>query len=144
MRRGLRDVQFISIACMVILMNITGVRLNCTCDKAMQVTENTLHRHGFEVTRNFDLCDALQSLGMSYPCTHHQSGQCSCNYVVLSVYAPAESTDIFQHAHQILLRGHRDSTWLSLPSLGITEFSATETGVDMRLVRALADALYEL
>ena len=116
-----------------------GFQLQCTCDRAVRMTEHALKHHGFEVTRSFDLCNALASLGVTYPCTHHQTGECTCNYIVLSVYVPAEP----QRSRRILLHGHRGSTWLSLPAPAVDRRQAEESGVDPRLVHALADVLAE-
>ncbi|MBW7886377.1 MAG: hypothetical protein H3C34_27875 [Caldilineaceae bacterium] len=118
---------------------MVGLQLNCPFDRAIAATESVLARHGFEVTYTFDLCQALHALGMSCSCPHHGAEECTCNYVVLAVHAPGEP----QRSQRILLHGHGDSTWLSLPAPVSDQGQPPEPGVDPRLVRALAVVLGE-
>lgn len=122
---------------------MVGLQLNCTLDRAVAVTESVLARHGFKVTHTFDLCEALHSLGMPCSCPHQRSGECTCNYVVLSVYAPVGPEKPLRRSHQILLQGCGDGTWLSLPTPARDQGQVPELGIDPRLVRALADVLDE-
>jgi hypothetical protein len=62
---------------------------------------------------------------------------------VLSVYAVVGAEEPLWRSHQILLQGHGDATWLSLPTPASDRGQVPKIGVDPRLVRALADVLHE-
>ncbi len=64
------------------------VLFNCDGETAAQVAVQALERRGFRVVRSFDLRSAL-STHTDCDCPHHGTDQCTCQFVVLLVYAQA-------------------------------------------------------
>lgn len=64
------------------------VLFNCDGETAAQVAVQALERRGFRAVRSFDLRSAL-STHTDCDCPHHGTDQCTCQFVVLLVYAQA-------------------------------------------------------
>ena len=82
---------------------------------------------------------------MPYPCPNHSTEECTCNYVVLSVYHAAEMGQPVPPPNQIVIHSYQGNTWLSLSALDSPlEGSSQDLEVDPRLLRALAEVLNEV
>lgn len=118
------------------------VRLKCSCEEAVRLTTSALESQGLKVACSFNLRDALNAGGMSYP--HHGTEESLYDYVVLSVCQAAEEDRPVLPPNQIVIHGYRDNTWLSLPALDSARGRSQGLEIDPRLLRALAEVLGEI
>jgi hypothetical protein len=123
------------------LMSDFELELKHSCEETVRRITGALERHGLRVVRSFDLRSALKAEGVPYECPRHGTQGCTCNYVVLSVYLPADGPACLPN--QIVIRDHDGSSRLSLPLLPGAWGQAEEPVADPRLLRALAEVFDE-
>ena len=83
--------------------------LNCSCDDALQWTNQNLTQNGLRVLQTFDLHNARHALE-DCPCPHHGTSDCDCQMVVLLVYGEASEPAT------LVMHGYEGQTWFSLVS----------------------------
>jgi len=76
-------------------------------EEAIAQAGQLLSSAGLRVMRSFDLRSA-RTLHGDYPCPHHETERCDCQFMVLLVYGPASPPAT------LLLHSYDGQTWISL------------------------------
>ncbi len=115
--------------------------LRLDAEAAVQLATHVLEQHQLRVVRNFDLRSALQSQDMPCTCPHHETADCTCNYVVLLAYHVAAPGRRPQPAGEIVIHSHDGTTWLSVPAANDGRRVRIDRQADRRLLRVVAEVM---
>ena len=85
----------------------SSILFNADGETAVQIVTTTLTRQGYQVIRSFDLRSALAAQP-DYVCPCHRTTPCTCQFVVLLVYADAIGPAV------IIVHGHDTEASLRL------------------------------
>jgi hypothetical protein len=83
------------------------LKLDQSCDNAVNWVVDRFSQEGLTVIRTFDLQAARQAQFI-YPCPHHGTELCDCQMVVLLIYG--ENRDPVT----LIAHGYNNQTWFSL------------------------------
>jgi hypothetical protein len=101
-----------------------------------------LEKSNMTVVQSFALSGARATGSASCPCPHHDSTNCTCDYVVLSVYHQSDSRSPSASA-QLVVHTYKGDTWITLVASTEGPDVSSDSGVDVQLLRAVASVLMQ-
>ncbi len=89
------------------MMTSPFLTINCSCDEALQWSQQQLSQAGWHLVQTFDL-QAARAASHTCACPNHGTDACDCQMVVMLVYGTA------LEPATLILHGSDGQTWLSL------------------------------
>ena len=107
--------------------NVQLVTIQVDCEEATTQATQLLSSAGLQVVRSFDLRSARMAHA-ECTCPHHGTAECTCQFVVLLVYAQGGAP------MSLVVHGHDGQAWLSF-------VDTPQQPADMKLAAKIAQAL---
>ena len=111
-----------------------SIWIDCDGETAAVAAARVLTRRGFQVVRSFDLRSA-QAAHVDCACPYHGTAECTCQYVVLLVYAPSGALAV------LTLHGRDAQTHAQIVR---DAYNRPEAGLVEQILAALLEAVLEL